>query len=263
MTDLGKAFDRSLTEFTAMRQGANQFKVNFNELKELFGREKWLRENCLVAAVPGSSNDGTASMQHDDSFTALRREIERFAHVIFASTPSQREFWLGKKTCATVEQIEQDYGALKPCLHGSDAHSVEKVGVTHANRHCWLRGDLEFETLRQAVIEPEQRVWIGESSPSGPMPSEIIRSVAVDSASWLGTPSIELNSGLVAIIGARGSGKTALMDLLAAGSGGLSTTPSESSFLYRAAKDNLVNNARILLQWADCGFQRRKSLIPN
>jgi hypothetical protein len=57
---------------------------------------------------------------------------------------------------------------------------------------------------------------------------------------------------LVTIIGARGSGKTALMDLLAAGSGAFSTTPSESSFLQRASKPvNLLGEAGVTLRWGD------------
>ena len=63
-------------------------------LKKLFRAERWMQENCLVA-VAGSSNDGTAGLAKDASFTAIRQEIERFAHIIFASTPKQRDFWLG------------------------------------------------------------------------------------------------------------------------------------------------------------------------
>ena len=35
------------------------------------------------------------------------------------STPNQREFGV-ERNPATVEQIGQDYGSLKPCLRGSD-----------------------------------------------------------------------------------------------------------------------------------------------
>ena len=48
--------------------------------------------------------------------------------------------------------------ALKPCLHGSDAHCDDETGAPDLERYCWLKGDLTFETLRQAVIEPGDRV---------------------------------------------------------------------------------------------------------
>jgi hypothetical protein len=93
-------------------------------------------------------------------------------------------------------------------LHGSDAHDPAKVGKPDGNRFCWIKGDLTFESLRQACIEPE---------------------------------------GLVAIIGARGSGKTALADLIAAG--GHSPTPylNDSSFVQRAKE--YLGDASCTLTW--------------
>ena len=249
---LGRDFDKSaINDMAALRVGTNQFKTSLGALRELFRNEKWLRNNSLVA-VAGSSNDGTAGLKEDDSYAATRREIEKFANIIFASTPKQREFWLGKLPGSDREFIEVTYGSLKPCLHGSDAHRMEKVAAPELERYCWLYGDLSFETVRQAVIEPEHRVFIGQKSPPEPMASEIIQRLSIQDAPWAATPVQEFNSGLVTIIGARGSGKTALMDLLAAGSGAYSTTPSESSFLQRASKPtNLLGEAGVKLYWGD------------
>jgi hypothetical protein len=247
---LGRAFDNKQTdENGAHRTGANQFKVTFPDLLKLFREEKkWLSKNCLVA-VAGGSNDGTAGLQDDASFTALRREVERFADIIFASTPKQREYWLGNTPAADKATIEATYRALKPCMHGSDAHRAETVGVPALERYCWLKGDLAFETLRQAVIEPEHRVSIGPTPPPGPSPSETLREMAAEDAPFLTTPILPLNAGLITIIGARGSGKTALMEFLAAGADALSPMPSESSFLHRAGA--LLGNAQVKLTWAD------------
>ena len=254
LADLGRAFNPAVTDNTAaQRIGTNQFKTTLTDLKRLFRNEKWLRNNCLVA-VAGSSNDGTSGLQGDDSYAATRKEIERFANIIFASTPKQREFWLGKLPSSPKEFIEAQYGALKPCLHGSDAHRNDKVGVPEGGRYCWLYGDLAFETLRQAVIEPEHRVAIGLQTPPEPLASEIIRTAKVRGAPWLAKPEQTFNSGLVTIIGARGSGKTALMDILAAGAGAgaFSKVPSESSFLQRASRPvNLLQATEAQLVWGD------------
>jgi hypothetical protein len=174
LMDLGRAFDSSISDDrAALRTGTTQFKTTLADIRRLFRNEKWLRNNCLVA-VAGGSNDGTAGLKDDDSYAATRREIEKFANIIFASTPKQREFWLGKSPAANQEYIEETYGALKPCLHGSDAHRMEKVIAPDCERFCWLYGDLAFETLRQAVIEPEHRVAIGLQPPPAPLASEII-----------------------------------------------------------------------------------------
>ena len=61
--------------------------------------------------------------------------------------------------------LEREYGGRKPCLHGSDAHCVEKVAAPDRQRYCWIKGDPSFETLRQAILEPEERVCIGLAPP--------------------------------------------------------------------------------------------------
>jgi energy-coupling factor transporter ATP-binding protein EcfA2 len=249
LTNLGYAVEPSLTtDSAALYAGTNQFKTTLADLKKLFRKDKWFRNNCLIA-VAGGSNDGTSGLQEDSSFKATRLEIEAFANIIFASTPKQREFWLGKGAL-DGDAIEKTYGALKPCLHGSDAHRQETVAVPDLQRYCWLYGDLAFETLRQAVIEPDRRVWIGSAPPPEAIATEIIRTLTTHDAPWLATPSQQFNSGLVTIIGARGSGKTALMDLLAAAAGAFSPIPSDSSFLHRAASpEDLIGDASVDLIW--------------
>jgi hypothetical protein len=60
-------------------------------------------------------------------------------------------------------------------------------------------------------------------------------SVRVREGDWFVPNEVPLNSGMVAIIGARGSGKTALADVIAAATDGL-VTVSDRSFLARAQR---------------------------
>ena len=53
------------------------------------------RKTKSLIAVAGSETDGTSGVREAADKT-LRQEIEKFAHVIFASSEAQREFWLGK-----------------------------------------------------------------------------------------------------------------------------------------------------------------------
>jgi hypothetical protein len=248
---LGRAYKPTCgSDEEALREGANQFKVNFGKLREILRRERWLERNCLLG-VSGTLSDGTSGIQHDDSFAASRREIEANAHLFFGGTPGLRNFWLGKKEGFPPAYIERNYRALKPCLHGSDAHSVEKVGAPDSNRLCWLKGDLTFETLRQAVIEPEERVWLGDSPPPTSL-SGWVRGIRTSDATWWVSGEVPVNPGLVSIIGARGSGKTALVDILAAGAGLDPSARAPSSFLERAMKPvNLLRSAIAEVTWAD------------
>jgi hypothetical protein len=211
---LGKKADPSLTGEAALEKGATQFKVSFSELVALYSGSAWAKENIIVA-VAGSEDDGTSGIR-DAADATLRQEIEKFAHIIFASSTSQRDFWLGRKS-ASVETLRTRYGGLKPCLHGSDGHDHDSAATPTGDRYSWIKGAVAFDSLRQAIIDPAGRAYVGPNPPFRATPSQVISSVNVKGAAWLQTPSLELNAGLIAIIGARGSGKTALADAIAAG----------------------------------------------
>jgi ABC-type molybdenum transport system ATPase subunit/photorepair protein PhrA len=248
LIELGRHFNPSQRDDeAAFRQGVNQFKVSFEQLLELSSQDKWFQANCLIA-VAGSNNDGTAGLAQDDSFTVQRQTIERFADIIFASTPSQRAYWLGQSPVATKANIEEKYGFLKPCLHGSDGHSERTTGEPAQNRYSWLRGDLGFDTLRQVVLEPERRVWIGEAPPQDGGASASVVGINVDGLAWLATPSVPVNPGFTAIIGSKGSGKTALVEMIAHAAGATGWL-SEGSFLVRASEHLRGSSAR--LTWGD------------
>jgi hypothetical protein len=230
---LGRAHDKNIqVDSAALAIGTNQFKVHPDLLRAEWKRSRWVQENVLIAVAAGT-NDGTAGLQGDASLAALRKEIERMAHIILSSQPKQREFWLGRGA-ANLVQLNLEWGGCKPCLHGSDAHGPDAVGAPERDRHCWIKGELSFESLRQACLEPEGRTFIGATPPRGALPSQVIMAVSATNAPWLKTPSVPLNSGLVGIIGPRGSGKTALADIIAAGGFALSAHLSERSFIRRA-----------------------------
>lgn len=247
---LGKKHKPSIVDDgAALEAGTNQFKVTPELLKLALKASVWAQENIIIA-IAGGSNDGSSGLRDQDaSLEATRVEIERMSHVIFSSQPAQRTFWLGEGA-ATIEVLETKWNGRKLCLHGSDAHELPTVGVPDDNRYTWIKGDPTFETLRQACIEPGERAFVGEAPPTGALAYRTIDSVKVSSANWLTTPDIPLNSGLVAIIGARGSGKTALADLIAAAAN--AATPdraSAQSFLKRAEAH--LAGTTVSLDWAD------------
>lgn len=248
---LGKAEDTSIVDdAAALVYGATQFKVNFRELREVFDESAWARAN-IVIAVAGGATDGTSGVREAADQT-MRREIERFADVIFASSTAQCEFWLGDRVLS-ADEIRQTYRGLKPCLHGSDAHRIEDVATPFGDRFSWIKGGLEFDALRQACIDPRGRAYVGSEPPASATPSQLISQVEIQDAPWLETPVIPLNAGLVAIIGARGSGKTALADMIAAGCDSipeedwLAEEDANPSFLIRARP--LLSDGKVTVNW--------------
>ena len=197
LTILGKRADSAITEDrAALRYGASQFKVNFSQLREEYLKSDWAKKNILIAVAGGLTDE-------PQEFAKLRtgccaKEIEKFAHVIFASSVAQREFWLGCKGL-TKEQLEERYGGLKPCLHGSDAHDLEHTGIPEEHRFSWVKGALEFDSLRQACIDPAARAYVGEKPPFRATPAQVISSIEISGALWAQTPKLALNPGLVAL----------------------------------------------------------------
>lgn len=217
----------------------------------MFSESGWAKKNILIA-VAGGATDGTSGVREAADQT-IRREIESFAHVIFASSSAQREFWLGQRDLGPGE-IRTRYGGLKPCLHGSDAHNLDDVASPFGDRFSWIKGGLEFDALRQACIDPSGRAHVGAEPPASATPSQVISGIEVLDAPWMTTSVIPLNPGLVAIIGARGSGKTALADMIAAGCDSITDEAwnaeawANPSFLVRARP--LVGDGKVKVSWA-------------
>lgn len=251
LVKLGKLADRTIRDDgAALQYGATQFKVNFAELRRVISESEWAKRNILIA-VAGGAGDGTSGVRQAADAT-VRQEIEKFAHIIFSSSPAQREFWIGQRGTTTAD-LRARYDGCKPCLHGSDSHDQTSVGQPDDNRFSWIKGALEFDALRQACIDPEGRAYVGGQPPQSAMPSQVISHVRIGSAEWATTPDIPLNPGLVAIIGARGSGKTALADVIAAGCDAISPSSKDTdenvsaSFLTRA--QSLIGHATTTLTW--------------
>jgi len=249
---LGYASDPSITtDDRALSQGVGQFKVGFDQLREEFDQSKWAKENILVA-VAGGKDDGTSGVNEAADAT-LRQEIEKFADIIFASSVAQREFWLGLRA-ANREELVAEYGGLKPCMHGCDSHDLSTVGSPDKNRFSWVKGGLEFDSLRQACIDPAGRAYVGEAPPSFATPSQLIDEIELSNAPWAATPRIAFNHGLVAVIGARGSGKTALADIVATVCDAVqhSSTdeqPSKPSASFLCRANELLGDAKVKATW--------------
>ncbi|MGN6342250.1 MAG: TrlF family AAA-like ATPase [Ginsengibacter sp.] len=243
---LGRFHDKNvIDDFSALRIGTNQFKVTFSQLEIAFKASAWAKENILLA-ISGNTGDGTSGLNNDSTYSSTRQYIERTAQIIFAASEKQRIFWLGKGV-DNLEKLIERYGGCKPCIHGSDAHTQDRIGKPDHNRYTWIKGDLTFESLRQICIEPADRVFVGENPPNNQISSNIIEETSISNADWLSPSTIDLNSGLIAIIGARGSGKTALADFIALGGIAINSQLNNTSFIHRA-KDHLTA-VNVSLKW--------------
>lgn len=232
LIEYARAQDASLIDDeAAYKYGIEQFKPSFSEIKTWLGKEGWLRSNCLVGISNGK--DGISGLPLD-GFAALREDLLKFCHFVFSGNAADRAHYLGKKENFGPEKIRELYRSLKPCLHGSDAHELAKLFEPDEQRFCWIKSDPTFEGLRQILWEPEARVQISSTQPQLTDSSRVIRSLHItESEGWFTQEAIPLNSGLVAVIGEKGAGKTAIADLMAFASGYAVNDGSQSSFITK------------------------------
>ena len=233
-------------EAAAYREGVGQFKPSFDTFRRWRDNEGWLRRNTLVA-LASHSGDGGAGIRHDSGWKAVHDELHRYADIVLSGNPNDRKYWLGDGTDKKGDLVRR-FGGPKPCLHGCDAHEDAKILAPDLARYCWIKAEPTFEGLRQALYEPRERTWVGANPPSKHNPDAVIHSVRLENTrEWFPATELRLNPGLIAIIGEKGSGKTALTDCLAHAAG--DQLHSKDSFLARAG-DHL-SGMQVTLRWAN------------
>lgn len=233
--------DPSLNDEAALRAGAAQFLVDYDHFAKL-KHDPWISQHVLFAVAAG--NDGLGGLKADGAFKAHREELGRIADVVFSGSPNERRYWLGDHP-----DVEHRISGVKPCLHGSDAHGFDRILTPDDERRCWIRASATFDGLRQTLLEPRRRVYIGALPNDSRSRSNVIRAMRLRNAPWFAPSEFTFNDGLVTIIGARGSGKTALADLIALAADARDPEPSTASFLHRAQA--LLEGIEIELEWAD------------
>ena len=243
----GRAFDpNAADDSAAMRVGATQFKPDFTALREWMKKEPWLLENALVVVSAGT--DGLSGFLNDGGWAGHRQEIARFSQMLFSGRPGEQDFWLGKRNPADLETIAA-LGGFKPCIHGSDAHEIARLFRPDEDRFCWIKADTTFEGLKQLIYEPEGRVYIGPTAPLLHDEARVIRTIRLsNSGGWFDDIEIPMNPGLVSVIGQKGSGKSALVELTASAAGRWASDES-GSFLRRAG--GLLQGMNVELEWGD------------
>lgn len=222
LINLGKQVDHTITsDEVAYKKGTDNFVVSHNDLKRVLSSNKNLRNNVIIV-VSNSNKDGNSGLQKhydlfendaDGSLDDIRRTIYHLSDCVFSSNNSDIQYFLGKKSDKTHDVIRK-CGSLKPCIHGSDAHTEDKLFTPDKNRFCWIKANPTFEGLKQILYEPEERVKIQETKPEEKSVYQVIDSVVLkESGFW--NETIRFNENLNAIIGGRSTGKSTLLKAIA------------------------------------------------
>lgn len=244
----------------ALKMGINNFAISHAELQKLLDENDELRSNTITI-VSNSNQDGASGVQqHYDMFEngegaldGVRQAIYKLSDIVFSSNESDIKFFKGQSKLKKTDFIRK-VGSIKPCVHGSDAHTEDKLFLPDKNRYCWIKANPTFEGLKQIIYEPS-RVHIGENCPQHAIHK--LDSLSLDfneeikwenDTFWFSNFSEKLffSPYLTCIIGGRGSGKSTLLNLIAK-----KVNKLDFDFFNKLNNHNIHNNVNFEPQIVD------------
>lgn len=199
---------------------------------------KKVPDGQAIGFMPFDTSDGLTEVKWEDHYAYFLGLFE--SSPIFESRNAElRTAFLCEETPKNKAWIGNFKHGLKGIprlvVSGSDAHCFVGVpgdndkrgyGDFPSDKKTWIKADPTFQGLKQAILEPAKRSFIGEKPPKlqavETSKTHFIESIEVTKTgtktgigNWLHGCDLPLNPDLVAIIGNKGSGKSALADILA------------------------------------------------
>jgi ABC-type lipoprotein export system ATPase subunit len=240
--------------------GMAQATVHHTDVTSLLTtRAKAFGGRCIFC-VP--CDEDLSKVSWDGQAHMTRKVLMQKSQMFFTSNANTRDFALGRKH-PTSEAYLKEFRSFKPCVHGSDAHNIDELFVPAEGRLTWIKADPTFKGLLQVINEPDSRVYVGKMPPAleaiRQRSTKIVRELGIHKKTGSTLPEkwfdhrVPLNPELVAIIGNKGSGKSALADIL----GLLGSTPRHKSFSFLSAdrfrdrKNNKAKHFEASATWAD------------
>ena len=222
-------------DILALNAGSSTAELNSDSYKLAIERVK---KNQAIGFIPFDTNDGLEHIDRNKHY-AYVLGLFKSSPIFETRTIDYWEAFSGIKSIRNEKWFDGFQSALnntpRLAISGSDAHrfvgkpdddNKRGYGDFPSGKTTWIKANPTFEGLQQAIKEPAKRSFIGEQPPKLKKYHEnksfFIDQLIIDknesttiSDKWFEKTELSLNQDLVAIIGNKGSGKSALADITA------------------------------------------------
>ena len=265
----------------ALRAGAMMAEINVDSYKDAIRN---VPNGHAIGFMPFDTSDGLKEVDW--------REHYAYVLGLFANSPifetrdeDRRSAFVNEITSGNAKWIANFQRALnnvpRLAISGSDAHSFKGTagdndrrgyGQFPSGKATWIKADPSFRGLLQAIMEPAKRSYVGIRPPklidvdeSKTFYIDRVEVMKLPSGTevghWLDQCALPINPDLVAIIGNKGSGKSALADII--GLLGNSRQKLHFSFLkkdrFRGKSGEPAKHFEGTLVWCD-GVKQKRNL---
>lgn len=234
--------------------GAMNAVVDDNEISKILS-ETHCFKNSYLTAIPVDEDLSTLSWNSQDHQT--RKLLYQKTHCFFSSNNKTRNFGLGLCHNTEADYIKE-FKTFKPCIHGSDAHKIEKLFLPDNDNFCWIKADPTFEGLKQILFEPSERVLISPTKPETKADYFVIDRVIFNDDNFQKKP-IFFNDKLNCIIGGKSTGKSILLQNMA-----MAIDKAEAEKNLDRSKTKTLDVGNLSVIWRDDKEENRKIIyIPQ
>ena len=233
--------------------GLSKITVNHNQIIETLNKCTDFADKYIIT-IP--VDDKLSCLPWDGRDYGTRIALYKECHCLLSSNSNTREFALAK---GHEEDFIREFGSIKPCIWGSDAHNYDSMFCPAQDRFCWIKAEPTFKGLQQILYEPDERVRIQKEMPEEKDAHQIIDHIEFMHEDFQDSP-IYFSEGLTAIIGGKSTGKSILLHHIAKNID--PDQAKEREELVDASNSRLEVDAKVV--WKDGASGKRKIIyIPQ
>lgn len=223
VADLGKAIKETVPEEkldafgSDLQEGFNNLVLDVDDILEILSESTYFHKEGLPLYLTAVGKTEWEDIKWTDGSIATKKDIINKVDFVFISSENVEKFNNAKRKLA--ENRVNDL--LLDC---SDAHNFASSNEKDRIGKCltWIKANPIFEGLKYVVYDPEERVCFQDEHPSLSFRKPFLSKISIQEVEVFNNQPVrftdavlQINSGLVAIVGGRGTGKSLLLDAIA------------------------------------------------